>query len=138
MTNKMLTMLATGLVAGTVLASYKVQRDLPVSLDLTDAAGATFDFKCDDASRITRVVFYYRSGRGWYGNYAFTPEKSGAWEQMRIPKLARTELTPAGWGKIDGVRIVAMFRSERDRRALREDRGEPGAHVPRHGVRRAL
>ena len=111
---KMLAVLATGLVAGTVLASYKVQRDLPVSLDLTDAAGATFDFKCDDASRITRVVFYYRSGRGWYGNYAFTPEKSGTWEQMRIPKLARTELTPAGWGKIDGVRIVAMFRSEQE------------------------
>ena len=112
MTNKMWVILVTGLVAGTALASDKVQRDIPVQLDLTDAAGVTFEAKCDDPSLLSRMVFYYRSGSGWYGNRGFEVEKSGEWQRIRMPKLTRVELKPSGWGKIDAVRLAAVFRDK--------------------------
>ena len=110
--NKIWTVLVAGLVAGTALASYKVQRDIPVQLDLTDAAGVTFEAKCDDPSLLSRMVFYYRSGSGWYGNRGFEVDKSGEWQRIRMPKLTRVELKPSGWGKIDAVRLAAVFRDK--------------------------
>ena len=84
---------------------------MPVALDLTDAAGVSFEFKCADPTHLEAAVFYYRSGKGWFGNRNFACERRDAWVRVQMPKLNRVEGTPTGWGHIDAVRVTAKFSS---------------------------
>lgn len=124
------TFVSAAVVAGCIAAgAYQVTRDIPVDLDLTDAAGVTFDFRCENPKFMPRCVFYYRSGGGWYGSRVVEAGKPGVWQRVRMPKLSRIELKPSGWGKIDAVRLSALFRSKaetcgfeiRDIRPIRSD-----------------
>lgn len=86
--------------------------DLDRKLDLTRPGAITFDFYCDDPAPVSGCTIYFRSGEGWYGA-GFGPEKG--WRRVVIGKgTFRTEGNPAGWSKVDGVRICAWRGTEKD------------------------
>jgi len=78
--------------------------DRTVSLDL----GAYVDFELEvfapDPGAISYFTLYFRSGAGWYG--ASATLKQTGWQTLRfgVGEFI-AEGTPAGWGKIDGIRL---------------------------------
>ncbi|HUT01522.1 MAG TPA: family 10 glycosylhydrolase, partial [Phycisphaerae bacterium] len=81
--------------------------DRKVKLDLTGAKGIQFLFRCRDTSPIGHFTLYLRSGKGWYSG-PFYPPGSGQWVPVRIYKRRTgVEGNPAGWGKIDTIRLSA-------------------------------
>jgi len=94
--------------------STRIERaswDGKVAMDLTMHKGVQFRIRCKDSSPISHFSFYFRSGGGWYAGSFHAPSKDG-WTVVRVPKTAtRAEGTPAGWGKVDTVRISA-WRSQ--------------------------
>ncbi|MGB2822347.1 MAG: hypothetical protein WBF17_15280, partial [Phycisphaerae bacterium] len=81
--------------------------DRKVKLDLTGNKGVQFLFRCRDTSPIGSFTMYLHSGDGWYRG-TFHPGASEKWTPIRIHK-SRTgvEGDPAGWGKIDTIRLSA-------------------------------
>jgi len=76
--------------------------------------GIEFDVYVEDVSPIAHFTCYLRSGRGWYA-VTFMPERSGTWERIRIEKsAARIEGEPAGWHRVDKIRISAWRGDDRD------------------------
>ena len=81
--------------------------DIEVSIDASQAQGIRFDFYCADFASVSQFVCYLRSGGGWY-RAEFCPENIGQWETITIDKAqTSTEGTPAGWAKVDTIRISA-------------------------------
>lgn len=79
--------------------------DVPLACDLRMRPGVQFDFYCDDLAQFSSFSFYFRSGDGWYHG-SFSPEESGRWQRVAVMKSkCAPEGTPAGWGKVAGVRI---------------------------------
>ena len=75
-----------------------------VNLDLASVGEFHLDVCVLPAETSARVTFYFRSGGGWYGAND-TVEPNG-WKTLRFSKAAfRSEGKPAGWHKIDGIRI---------------------------------
>lgn len=88
----------------------KVERaswDRQLRLDLAWHAGVQFLFYCRDASGVSSFSVYLHSGEGWYrGN--FEASSTSAWTAVRIEKKdMAVEGHPAGWGKVDIIRISA-------------------------------
>lgn len=83
----------------------RAQRDFKVSLDLSRAAGVEFDFRCDDLSQFSGFPCYFRSGAGWYAG-GISPAEEGKWVTVRMDKFSTIEGRPAGWDKVDLIRIV--------------------------------
>ena len=100
--------LAPGAVALAVDFRDEPQRvtwDLPLPVDLRTRRGLQFDFYCTDLSQFRAFSFYFKSGDGWYHG-TFSPEEEGEWARMSVAKSdCRAEGRPAGWGKIEAVRI---------------------------------
>lgn len=91
--------------AGTTIE--RASWDLPVKLDLTACRGVQFEFQCADPLPVSQFSFYFRSGGGWYAASFGLGEAKG-WSTVLIEKSdTRVEGKPAGWGKIDMVRISA-------------------------------
>jgi len=83
-------------------------------LDLTACQGIQFDVFCADASPVSHFSLYLHSGNGWYAT-GFAPDAAGAWCRVKIAKTdTRMEETPAGWGKIDTIRISAWRGGKAD------------------------
>lgn len=81
--------------------------DIDINLDLTMAKGLEFDFYCEDSSEISYTSIYFHSGEGWYRK-AFDISGNGVWQHIRIDKAQTgSEDQPAGWDKIDTIRISA-------------------------------
>jgi uncharacterized lipoprotein YddW (UPF0748 family) len=81
--------------------------DRQVKLDLTMCGGVQFLFYCRDVSAISHFSFYFHSGDGWYAG-GFDAPASAGWGAVTIHKDAtRVEGRPAGWDKIDTIRISA-------------------------------
>jgi len=81
--------------------------DRPITLDLTMCKGVQFLCYCPDATPVSSFSFYFHSGAGWYSGHFDAPASSG-WGRVEIHKDAtRVEGKPAGWGKIDTIRISA-------------------------------
>jgi len=81
--------------------------DREVKLDLTACQGLQFDFFCADASPVSGFSLYLHSGNGWYAT-SFAGDAPGAWCRVKIRQTeTRMEESPAGWGKIDTIRISA-------------------------------
>jgi len=80
--------------------------DRNVRLDLAGAGGFTLDVACDRPDAIAHLTLYFRSGNGWYGaNGSVGP---AGWQTLRFSKASfRSEESPAGWQRIDGIRIAA-------------------------------
>ncbi len=76
-------------------------------LDLRLARGVRFLFRCSNAAPVARFSFYFHSGEGWY-SASFSPRADGKWETIEILKADTSiEDNPAGWGRVDTVRISA-------------------------------
>jgi uncharacterized lipoprotein YddW (UPF0748 family) len=81
--------------------------DRHLSLDLAWRTGLQFLFYCRDTTPVANFTIYLHSGDGWYrGN--FDPSALALWTPVQIQKKdMAVEGHPAGWGKVDTVRISA-------------------------------
>jgi uncharacterized lipoprotein YddW (UPF0748 family) len=88
----------------------KIERaswDGSLKFDLTMCKGLQFLFYCPDPMPVANFAVYLHSGDGWYRG-GFDAPASDGWAVVRINKnAANIEGRPAGWGKIDTVRISA-------------------------------
>ena len=81
--------------------------DRTVALDLTTCRGIEFQLSCRDTSPVSHFSLYLESGAGWY-HATFFPESVTAWNTISLDKAAfGTEGKPAGWGKIQTIRLSA-------------------------------
>jgi uncharacterized lipoprotein YddW (UPF0748 family) len=80
--------------------------DRRVQLDLSAPAGFLLETDIDDPASIGGLTLYFRSGNGWYS--AGKPIAKKGWRTLRFTKASfNVEGTPAGWDKIDGIRLSA-------------------------------
>ena len=87
--------------------------NLKISADLSLARGFQFLFYSADTNPVAYYSAYCHSGEGWYAA-SFSVSRDGAWERVVINKSqSRAEEKPAGWGKVDTIRISA-WRARRD------------------------
>ncbi len=78
--------------------------DRRVQLDLTSAGGFSLELASDDPQSLGSLTLYFRSGDGWYA--AGSPAGTKGWQTLRFTKSSfGVEGTPAGWDKIDGIRL---------------------------------
>lgn len=83
----------------------RVTWDFALPVDLKAKRGVQFDFCCTDLTQFRMFSFYFKSGDGWYHG-TFSPEEEGEWAHMTVLKGdCRTEGHPAGWEKVEAVRI---------------------------------
>ena len=93
------------------LARAVIDREL--KLDLAAPGEFSLEVASDMPEVLPRLTLYFRSGAGWYGSGG-TLTKQG-WQTLRFSKASfRTEGDPAGWHKIDGVRIAAWRSRSQD------------------------
>ena len=79
--------------------------DKAVSLDLTSAGGVQFEMNCPDLAAVSHFTIYFQSGGGWYGG-SFGPSAAEGWCTVRVEKAdTRIEGAPAGWGRIERIRL---------------------------------
>ena len=79
--------------------------DRRVQLDLTAPGGFVLEAAVDDPQSIGNLTLYFRSGNGWYA--AGSPVAAKGWQTFRFSKISfGTEGHPAGWNKIDGIRLA--------------------------------
>jgi uncharacterized lipoprotein YddW (UPF0748 family) len=81
--------------------------DRHLNLDLAWRTGLQFLFYCRDTTPVANFTIYLHSGDGWYrGN--FDPSALALWTPVQIHKKdMAVEGHPAGWGKVDTIRISA-------------------------------
>ena len=80
--------------------------DRHAQLDLTGSGSFTLQAYVETPQSIGSLTLYFHSGGGWYAAGAPLPEKG--WQTLRFAKISfGVEDHPAGWGKIDGIRIAA-------------------------------
>ncbi len=83
-------------------------------IDMTACDGLTFLFHCSDPAPISGFSVYFRSGGGWYSGRFDAPAADG-WTPIHIHKKScSTEGQPAGWSKVDAIRISAWKARETD------------------------
>jgi len=81
--------------------------DRELKLDLTMCKGLQFLFYCHDASPIGSFRVYFHSGDGWYRGKFAAPASAG-WTVVKIHKNSTDiEGRPAGWSRVDTIRISA-------------------------------
>ncbi len=101
----------------------RVVIDRKVTIDLTAASAFTMDVNLSHPTAVTHLSLYFHSENGWFAGAARLSGKG--WQTLQIDKSAfGREDEPAGWDKIDGVRI-AIWKSM-------ESRSEDGAILLRH------
>ncbi len=78
--------------------------DRKVQLDLASAGEFTLEIAADPPEAAAHLSLYFRSGGGWYSGSGGL-RKSG-WQTVRFSKSSfHVEDQPAGWNKIDGIRL---------------------------------
>jgi uncharacterized lipoprotein YddW (UPF0748 family) len=78
--------------------------DRDVRLDLSGYTSLAADLSCDDPAALRAFGLYLRSGNGWY--VWAHPLREGGRQTLVMRKAEfSTEGSPAGWNKIDRVRI---------------------------------
>lgn len=83
----------------------RVYIDRNVKLDLSQASEFTLRMAADRPAAVQHISLYFRSGQGWYGMTGGFYKKS--WQTLRFQRdRANIEGKPAGWDKIDAVRIA--------------------------------
>lgn len=86
--------------------------DGKLALNLVRAGAIAFDFYVDDPNPIAYTSIYFQSGEGWYSG-AFGFRKG--WQHVVLGKGAfKIEGKPAGWDKVDTVRISAWNGKPQD------------------------
>ena len=98
-------------------AGSKIERaswDRRVTLDLTACRGIEFQLRCPDAAPVSYFSLYLQSGQGWY-HATFYPESTNEWDTVVLDKSDfGSEGKPAGWGKINCIRISAWRQGDQD------------------------
>ncbi len=88
--------------------------DHPVRQDLAMCRGVQFLFHCSDPSPVAYFSLYLHSGDGWYRG-TFDAPAAGQWVPIRVSKADMgIEGHPAGWSRIDVIRISAWRSQNRD------------------------
>jgi uncharacterized lipoprotein YddW (UPF0748 family) len=86
--------------------------DLHTQLDLSTYGAFTFDFYCDDTRAISYCSIYFHAVDGWYT--CLFPFAKG-WTHVSLSKAQfGMEGTPAGWDKVDTIRISTWKGRPRD------------------------
>ena len=96
--------------------------DRHLALDLAWRSGVQFLFYCRDATAVSNFTVYLHSGEGWYrGDFSAAPLRVGdsssttGWIPIQIHKKdMAVEGHPAGWGKVDTIRISAWRGQDAD------------------------
>jgi uncharacterized lipoprotein YddW (UPF0748 family) len=97
--------------------------DRRVRLDLSPPGGFVLEAAMDDPALVGGLTLHFRSGSGWYSSGK--PAGKKGWRTLRFTKASFTvEGTPAGWDKIDGIRLSAW-------RPLGKDVGDTGVRFRR-------
>ncbi len=88
--------------------------DISLDKDMQEMNGFSFEFRCADPSPVASFSVYFHSGDGWYRK-AFYPSTDESWEKIKFTKDEfGTEGKPAGWGKVDTMRIAAWVAERRN------------------------
>ena len=88
--------------------------DHPITQDLAMCQGVQFLFYCPDPSSVANFTLYLHSGDGWYRG-VFDAPAAGQWSLIRVSKADMDiEGHPAGWSKIDAIRLSAWRGQDRD------------------------
>jgi uncharacterized lipoprotein YddW (UPF0748 family) len=91
----------------------RVVLDRSAKLDLSTFGAFALEICSSDPQAAGEVTLYFHSGGGWYGAGA-SLAKPG-WQKLLFSKaMFRTEDTPAGWDKIDGIRIAVWRGMAKD------------------------
>ena len=92
----------------------RVSWDHDLKLDLIMCKGLQFLFFCRDASPVAYFTVYLHSGDGWY-RAQFDAPVSAQWSVIKIDKnAASVEGRPAGWDKVDTIRVSAWRGQDTD------------------------
>ncbi|MFO8011838.1 MAG: family 10 glycosylhydrolase [Phycisphaerae bacterium] len=98
--------------AGTDIERASWDRHGPV--DLADRRGVRFKMYIDDPSPVGHFTMYFHSGDGWYAA-GFAPEARGRWHTVTVEKRdTKIEGRPAGWGRVDIIRLSAWRGRDED------------------------
>jgi len=91
----------------------RVYLDGNLRQNLAAPGGFALEIACDDPAAVAHLTLYFRSGDGWYGATGSLAKQG--WQTLRFSKASfRAEGRPAGWHKIDGVRIAAWRGQAKD------------------------
>ncbi len=89
--------------------------DRRVPLDLAAAGGFLLEAAIDDPQCFSGLTLYFRSGDGWY--FSGLPVRTKGSHTYRFTKgLFQKEGNPAGWSKIDGIRLSCWRAAGTDAR----------------------
>ncbi len=88
--------------------------DRSLAVDLSACRSIEFDLLCRDAEPVSYFSLYLKSGNGWYHG-TFYPESARDWNVVTLDRASfGTEGQPAGWERIDGIRLSAWRGQDRD------------------------
>jgi len=88
--------------------------DRPGPVDLADRRGVRFKMYVNDPTPVGHFTMYLHSGDGWYAA-GFAPQARGRWHTVAVEKRdTKIEGRPAGWGKVDRLRISAWRGKDED------------------------
>ncbi len=78
--------------------------DRSVALNLAAYTDFALELFAPDPGAISHFTLYFRSGAGWYGRPVSISQTG--WQRLRFTKSEFIpEGTPAGWDKVDGIRL---------------------------------
>lgn len=87
--------------------------DRNVTLNLAAYAEFELEVYAPDPGVISSFTLYFRSGSGWYG--ASATLKQAGWQTLRFAAGEFiSEGTPAGWSKVDGIRLSPWKAAPQD------------------------
>lgn len=91
----------------------RVYMDRDIAVDLSTAGELRLEVQHTEPAAGGRLSLYFRSGQGWY---AAGSELAGSgWQRLRFSKASfAVEGQPAGWDKIDAVRIAVWRGRDQD------------------------
>lgn len=90
-------------------------RDAALSLDLAAFTEFSLAIRISNPEAVARCSLYFKSGGGWYGGW-FTAG-STQWQTVTLARGAfSAEGTPAGWNRIEGVRLAFWKAGDADTR----------------------
>ncbi|MBN2474442.1 MAG: family 10 glycosylhydrolase [Pirellulales bacterium] len=80
--------------------------DRQVELNLASPGQFALELAAEAPEAVAHLTLYFRSGQGWYGAGGSLTKRG--WQTVQFSKASfRAEGTPAGWNRIDGIRIAA-------------------------------
>ena len=90
-------------------------RDTTMNLDLSAFTEFSLAIRITNPDAISRCSLYFKSGNGWYGGW-FTAG-SAPWQTVTLARSAfSAEENPAGWNRIEGIRIAFWKAKDQDTR----------------------